>query len=544
MTLTVFFAQFSGATGTPVPNRNCDDLNVISESAFLPNISEEELRILIGSFNHRQSPGIDGIRIFDLHRNFELIKTVLLELLNAILESGNIPSELKTAVVRPLHKSGDRTAIQNYRPISILSCFSKIIEKHIFMTMKSFLHRHGCLAECQYGFVEDKGTQVLLEDLGDVLYESFDKNMISCALFLDVAKAFDTVSHDILLDKLYKYGFRGPFHKILQSFLSDRSQLVSVGKIRSCHVHLKAGVPQGSILSPLLFNLYVNDMHNVLSNCKLFQYADDTALIATHINLAGAMNILQDDTMKIFDWFNSNLLKINPEKSKLVCFRNTLKNISLTPELYLHGSQCTNCSCTPALFSDSVKYLGIWFDSGLLWNTHLSNVCVKLRRTACLLYQIKSLVPLFVKKMLVNSFAYSILRYGITVFVHCSSLWHRRVDRLLQCMLKSVASSFDELPSANIFQFVRMPNLYTLFVQTVILKHFWDDKYKDIKVSPRNLRQSPSFCIPKSRTKFGTCLRSFYVPTIFNDISSDTKACQSIQSLRKSLGALYLEKPP
>lgn len=343
----------------------------VVESAFLPTITEEELYSLLGSFGWHQSPGIDKIRMFDLFRNFGVLKHILLEILNEIITSGSIPTLLKTAVVRPLLKGGDAGCVHNYRPISILPSLAKVLEKHIFLVMNSFICKSGGFSECQYGFIEKRGTQALLEEISDHLFSSLERNLVSCALFLDVAKAFDTVCHAILLDKLYNSGFRGPFFRLLDNFLTDRSQLVSISNIYSSRVFLRAGVPQGSILSALLFNVYVKDMSNVLSTCKLFQYADDTAIVATHVNFSNAFSMLQNDVEKLMDWFDINVITINHSKSRLVCFHSPLKSVSLSYSLYLHTSRCVNCSCPPINFSDSVKYLGIWFDSGLLFSIHL-----------------------------------------------------------------------------------------------------------------------------------------------------------------------------
>lgn len=150
--------------------------------------------------------------------------------------------------------------------------------------MTSFLDKFDLLSKRQYGFTAGSGTDSLLEDLADTLHTSLDNNKFACALFLDVSKAFDSIFHKISLKKLFDYGFRGPFLSLLSSFLSNRTQQVFIRNTRSTVVTLKSGVPQGSVLAPLLFNMYVNKQAKAVFGCELYQYADDTLLVSRHIN--------------------------------------------------------------------------------------------------------------------------------------------------------------------------------------------------------------------------------------------------------------------
>lgn len=152
--------------------------------------------------------------------------------------------------------------------------------------MNSFIHKFSIMSDRQFGFVQGRGTTALLEEFADELCKSFEHNLFCCALFLDVSKAFDTVCHDILLRKLYLIGFRGPFQAVLKNYLADRSQMVVIGNTySSTKLPLDAGVPQGSILSPLLFNLFVNDFVSIIPNGVVFQYADDIVLLTKHVNI-------------------------------------------------------------------------------------------------------------------------------------------------------------------------------------------------------------------------------------------------------------------
>lgn len=205
----------------------------------------------------------------------------------------------------------------------------------------------------------------MLEDFSDRLHRGFHRNPCSSAFFFcfvfDVVEAFDTVSHEVLLHTLHEYGFRASFLSIPQSFFFERSQIVSVANFMSTQVRLKAGVPQDSGLSPLLFNLYVNDISLRLYFCKMFQYANDTVLVSSHLDFHHSVGLLQQDIERVVDCFFDNLFTVNAAKTKLVCFRNPLKRTSLDTSVALHRSNCRGSECPTLDFVSSVQYLGVFF---------------------------------------------------------------------------------------------------------------------------------------------------------------------------------------
>lgn len=508
-------------------------------SAFLPTLSEWDLHSLLFSCNRRRSAGLDAITVSDLCRNFEPLKHILLSILNGIIESGVFPSALKIAIVKPLFKGGTNYGdVKNYRPISIISCISQILEKHLLKVMTSFVDKFGIISSHQFGFIAGRGTQTLLDDVGDFLFSSFENNCVASAVFIDVEKAFDSISHKVLFDKLYNIGFRGPFLHLLKNFVSGRSQLVSIGDVRSEIVQLKAGVPQGSVLSPLLFNLYINDLPKAVRYCQIYQYADDTVLVSRHLNFGESMRLLQTDVCGLMDWFKANAIKVNSDKTKLLCFHNPLKYVRLDAPLFLHGSSCVFCHCNPIPFVNSVKYLGLFFDSDLSWNTHLSYICTRLRKLSCCLYSITSLTPVSVRKLLINSLAYSILRYGVTVYASCSETWHHKVDVILKGMLRSVSYGCDVSSDVSLFQYNQLPNLEALFKETVILRHYWTDMFKIQNMPTHSLRQPTRFVLPRVRTRYGRNVRDFYVPLAFNELHVSCLNLDSIKRLKTSLRCL------
>lgn len=370
----------------------------VSDSAYLPSLELEDLHRLIRCSKKKRSAGLDGICADDVWRNLQVLSELLLFIFNGIIESGVIPNAMKRAKVIPLFKKGDSSKPENYRPISVLSFLAQVLERHVLEVMTGFVQKHSILSSSQYGFIPESGTQQLFEELSDFLHDTLEKNQVACALFLDLSKAFDSVSHEILCNKLYNYGFRGHFYDFLKNYLSDRSQLVCLNTAKSSLRSLTSGVPQGSVLSPLLFNLYVNDFSSVISKCNIFQYADDTLIISRHVNYDTATALLQQDTMQAMKWFEVNKIRVNLTKTQLVCFRNPLKIVHTTLPILLHTDKCFPCKCIPVSYSDCVKYLGIFYDTDMTWNSHMASLCARLRSVACLIYRIRALVPLTVKK--------------------------------------------------------------------------------------------------------------------------------------------------
>ena len=262
------------------------------------------------------------------------------------------------AKVIPIFKKGDPTSVNNYRPISILSPINKIFEKIIYSRLINFVDKNQLLYKYQYGFRKNHSTEHALIELVDQIRLNMDKKKMTCGIFIDLSKAFDTVNHDILLSKLENYGIRGNALDLLKSYLSDRKQYTQIGKCKSPVRSVDCGVPQGSVLGPLLFLLYINDLPACCPLGKVRIFADDTTIFFHSDNIDDIIRTSRIIMTQLSSWFTANKLTLNADKSSFTLFRSAKKIIQNIPDqIEFDGKQLKR---TP-----HIKFLGILLEEKL-----------------------------------------------------------------------------------------------------------------------------------------------------------------------------------
>ena len=247
---------------------------------------------------------------------------------NESITLGTFPDKRKCAKVIPIHKKGSPTDPSNYRPISLLSIYRKILENLMYKRLYEFLDKMDAFYSLQFGFREKHSTNHALTGMTETIRSTLDNGKYGCGVFIDLNKAFDTTNHSILLKKMDHYGIRGIALDWFSSYLSERKQYVSVNGNISDYLDISCGVPQGSVLGPLLILIYINDLPNVSKFLSYYLFADDTNIYFEATNLVSLQKIMNREFKYVKKWLDANKLALNIEKNNFVLFHFAVKKIT------------------------------------------------------------------------------------------------------------------------------------------------------------------------------------------------------------------------
>ena len=366
-----------------------------------PSSPSEICRLIKGMKNKKQNLHAPSIKLFKL--NAAPLSVPISSIFNNMITTKQYPNVLKIACVTSLFKAGDKNNVNNYRPISCLPLLNMIFEKLLHRRLVSFLETHNLLSKCQYGFRKGISTEDAVNELLNNIYRSLNENELHGAIFLDLSKAFDTVSHDILLNKLEHYGIRGEAHTLIKSYLSDRKQFVSVGDSISDLRDLTIGVPQGSVLGPLFFLLYINDLPNATSNLRPILFADDTTLHYGHKDQEILIQRMTNDLAQIHKWLTANYLTLNVGKTYFMIF--TLRHLPQAIRITIDDKTIER--------QDHGKFLGVILDDKLSFKHHVNQISKKVSKVVGILHKVKYIFPSDILRHLYLTLFYPYLTYCV-----------------------------------------------------------------------------------------------------------------------------------
>ena len=342
--------------------------------------------------------GLDKIPPKILKLSARIIAPSLTYIFNLSLATGIYIDDWKRARVTPIFKSGDRRQCANYRPISILPVVSKVFEKEVFRQVYGYLTENCMLSKFQSGFRPKHSTVTALIQMCDEWLENMDNGKMNGVVFLDIKKAFDSINHGILLNKMKKcFGISSIELKWFESYLFNREQQCSINEQLSSKKTITCGVPQGSILGPLLFLLYINDLPECLRSTTPCMYADDTQIFSSSYDANELVVKLNSDLARVRNWLIQNKLQMHPSKSKLM-FIGSSYNLKVK-----NTEQPVVLNNTPVSRTDTHKCLGVQIDERLSWDSYIDMICKKTSAGIGAMRRIKPFVPVDTLKKVYKS---------------------------------------------------------------------------------------------------------------------------------------------
>lgn len=464
-----------------VPEVKLLDSKIYQKSLYFRPVTDSEIINHINSLKNGSAGGDDEISVDIVKENSNCLAKPLTHLVNCVLGAGVFPSIFKSSVVIPVYKSNEKNLMNNYRPIALTSTISKILEKCIKVRLLHFLESNNILSKNQYGFRENRSTEDAIAVVTNFIISNFNKGNKPLAVFLDLSKAFDTVEHHTLLKKMENFGIRGSALNIFRTYLNERTQIVKVNDSKSEMNKVECGVPQGTVLGPILFTIYVNSLAEMATEGQIVCFADDTVLLVSDQTWQETFDRAERAMMKVKHWLDSNLLTLNNDKTYFVGFAMNARGLSTKESMKLHKYNCDlndNCNCTQEIKrKETIKYLGVVFDQCMTWRGHIEYLNNKVRNSLYKFYELRNLVNANILRSFYKAVVESVLSYGITA-------WGAAYDSVLsplyvtqKYVIKVMLFKNKLYPSTLLFEESKLLNLRQLYIKSIVSFNFRNSNY-------------------------------------------------------------------
>jgi hypothetical protein len=495
---------------------------------------------IVKTLPSKMSPDLDGLSLKFVKRIIFSISTPLAHIFTLSLNSGVFPSKFKESRIVPIFKQGDPKNVDNYRPIALVNTLSKILEKIVSIKLTNHLQINKLLYKNQYGFLRGLSTEMNLLNVINFVSSALNDNNYCIGVFLDLKKAFDVCSHDILLKKLAKFGIRGRELDWFKSYLKNRKQKTEIAGILSDESMINISVLQGTTLGPILFLCYINDIFHC-TNLSLFLFADDTSCLIKGDNINNLINTLNGELQKITNWLTINKMALNINKTKYIIFRARGKKLDNIPNVILNMNEIgaehdqQKCFIMQRVSNDEQTYenkfyklLGVYLDEYLTFDFHTKFLISKLSRS---IYCIKRAVNKLSKKalkLLYNSMFHSHLLY-CSIITSCTSQsninkifkMQKKIIRIINkapyrartkpLFIESEVMPYDKVILYNKLMF--MHSIFYGYAPEPMLNLFTKNNMENRFYEFRNI---PDFNVPFARIEIVSRMPSYSLPALWN----------------------------
>jgi len=503
---------------------------------MLQTVTESDVFDLINDMSIRKATGSDKIPSKIWKDNAGIFTPPLTVLINNVIENGVYPDILKIASIKPIHKGGSKTSVDNYRGISLLPTINKIIERILYEQIEGFILKYKQYDDFQYGYRRHYGTQDALCKLLSTISKGLDKNKAVVAVFFDVSKAFDSINHKTLLFKIHNMGIRGTALKLIRNYLMNRFQFVKISDAESLACLILNGVPQGSNLGPLLFNMMLYDLKFVQTVSEVVKFADDIVMVMTCEKNGSYTEILKKDIDEIKAYYKSNGLSINLSKSKYMTFgvNSTQRLDELMSDNYIEKVEI-------------IRYLGVTLDERLKFDEHANNLVSKLSQSVNAMKVINNYLPTCSKVQFYNAFVGSHIFYSGFLLCRMSCEDINRLQRIQNKALKIAYNLDMRFSTLDLYMKVAtnvLPvtgiaylNLLLLVKKQLISQK---DTNNDFVLIPEGRRKLQIKFVRYSKNILArdiTCLG----PTIYNQLPLEIREIRSYNTFKKKLKSYLID---
>ena len=506
----------------------------------IPKITVNQVSEFINGLNPAKATGLDGIGPRILKLASTVLSPSITALINKSIETATFPDQLKMAKLYPIHKGGSKSDPANYRPISILPTISKIFEKHINKHLVAFLNKYKVIHANQSGFRQKHSCQTALVKLIDQWMACIDRGDIVGSVFLDFRKAFDLVDHSILIDKLSLYKCQGPDLSLISSYLQSRQQVIDSGKGLSTPAYIKSGVPQGSILGPKLFLIFINDLPLHMEYCDIDLFADDATFHANGKTKSEVEPKLQTDGNNSKSWAKHHKMQIHYDKTSCMTLgsRHRTQNEASKLDITIDGNEIKQV--------DKQKLLGVYIDENLLWTTHIDYLCSTISTKISLLKQLSTYVPVKVQKLFYQGYILPLIDYGSNTWGSTSKLNIERLSKLQKRAARIILKADFDTPSSEMFNELGWSTIenrhnYNKAVLTYKALNDLTPEYISNLLKPtfethnRKLRSATngSLSVPRSRTSLFDRSFSATAPKLWNSLPKEITTASSLENFKQ-----------